>query len=450
MKKIITNILAALCLTSCLTEHDVDFSLPQNQPESLLYHKNDEVRPVTIAFEGEAPETMAEGDLTFELSKVSVQQDTILAVVEDSLNPFEIDPITGVIKYVPNDSTQLGQYLLDVSLSNEAGETAFNNAYRTVLEDWRPLIHLNSKGSDTDVVFLIDEDGNPISSTITDLFVETVRSPLDSIQISVTPELPEGTKLLLNSFGQFYFTGKLENQMYEVSLFTSNEYGDIEAPVTFALTTQVVFTEERQLFDMELTINYKPDGLGEFEFEGMLYKQISGPTIGETATWWNINRERNNHPDQDRRENFITRCYARTISGSSKAEHIMVPLQSFDAVNLKSVTVETGVLFNAGVGINGLQRIEVRVVGEAEYQLALERNDFESRVNQWPLIYSTAEHQREASGWYFKHNIKEQGVSIDDDTQMRVVALIRHLDDSNSGYMGLDQLTISGKYLILE
>ncbi|WP_205960021.1 hypothetical protein [Flammeovirga aprica] len=436
-----------MSFTACLTEHNVDLTLPPEAPQTLLYHQNDVVKPFTVAFEGVAPETMAEGVLSYDISKVTLLQPSDTTVVEDSINPFTINHETGVIQYIPHDSTKLGAYLIDVILNNEVGTTEFTQAYRTLLEDWRPKVIVDTE--DNNIELLIDNTGQPLSSVVLEVAVELERCETSDVKIDIAPALPEGTQLLLHTSGYLYFTGPVDKTSYTVVLSAKNEFGASQANPTLHFHTQVASSVERPLFEMELTSNYKPDGLSEFEFEGMFFKQISGPEITSASTWWNINRERNNHPNQDRRENFITRCYARTIESNSQSEHIMVPLASFDAENLQSIITETGVIFNTGVDITGDQRIEIRVVGETEYNEAIANNDVASRIDNWSLVYTTAEHERTEKGWFFVHHTADEGVKIND-TKLKVVVLYRHMGESNSGYMGLDQLKVSGRYLLFD
>ncbi|MBD0400580.1 hypothetical protein [Flammeovirga sp. EKP202] len=447
MKKLLINIVAMLSFTACLTEHDVDFTLPAEAPQTLLYHQNDVVKPFTLSFEGVAPETMADGALNYDISKVAWIQASDTTVVEDSINPFSINQETGVIQYTPHDSTKLGAYLIDVMLNNEVGTTAFTNAYRAVLEDWRPIVSIEAE--DENIELLIDNTGQPLSSIVTDAKVNVVRCETSDVKIDITPALPEGTQLLLHSTGYLYFTGAVEQNTYTVVLSAENEYGEAQEQPMLYFHTKVASTVERPLFEMEITSNYKPDGLTEFEFEGMFFKQISGPEITSATTWWNINREKKNHPDQSRNGNYITRCYARTLEENSQAEHMMVPLGSFDTENLQTIMTETGVLFNAGVDITGDQRIEIRAVGETAYNEAIANNDVASKIDDWPLVYTTAEHERTEKGWFFIHHNAEAGVKIND-AKMKIVVLYRHMGATNSGYMGLDQLKVTGKYLLFD
>ncbi|WP_156152345.1 hypothetical protein [Flammeovirga sp. OC4] len=447
MKKLLLNIMAMLSCTACLTEHNVDFTLPAEAPQTLLYHENDVVKPFTVSFEGVVPETMAEGALNYDISKVAWIQASDTTVVEDSINPFTINTETGVIQYTPHDSTKLGAYLIDVILNNEVGATEFTQAYRTLLEDWRPVVSIDTE--DSNIELLIDNTGQPLSSVVLGATVEVEKTEMSEVKIDITPALPEGTQLLLHASGYLYFTGVVENTSYKVVLSAENEYGASQENPILYLHTKVVSSVERPLFEMAITSNYKPEGLSEFEFENMFFKQISGPEITAPTTWWNINREKKNHPDQSRNENFITRCYARTVESNSQAEHIMVPLASFDAENLQAIMTETGVIFNAGVDITGEQRIEIRVVGETEYNEAIINNDVASRIDNWPLVYTTAQHERTEKGWFFVHHNADEGVQIND-TKLKVVVLYRHMGDSNSGYMGLDQLKVSGRYLLFD
>ncbi|NME70359.1 hypothetical protein [Flammeovirga aprica] len=446
MKKLI-YIVFAFIITSCLTNHEVDFDVPNVAPENLLYHRNDLTVAHNRSVQGDAPEVISQGTPTFDIESVAWFEDSVRIDVSDELNPFTIDIETGQLSLEPTDETALGKYHVNVMASNEYGTSTFEDAFRVMLVDKRPELSLETK-KDSIIIFM-DEAGTPLTTQLESISVMAEGVFMSDINVTTSPALPSATTITVDANGRFNIRGNLEEVDYEITISAENEYGASENNPSFTLYTKTLKIVERDMFVMNIEEGLKPDNQDEFIFAGMDFMKIEGPELPSGQTWWNIAIDRNNHPDADRKENFITRNYARNYDGISTAKHMIVS-PSLSTEGMEVMTVDIGAMFNNITGVGGEQRIEARVVSESAYQEALTSGNINNVYENWTLAFNSADFQTDEKK-LFIHNSSEHSNLFEGEDLRVVVVLVHGLTSAvNRGFMGIDELEIKGRFLEID
>ncbi|WP_281612898.1 hypothetical protein [Flammeovirga sp. SubArs3] len=445
MKKLI-YIFFTFLLVGCLTNNEVDFNVPDVPPENLLYHRNDLTVAHNRAVQGDAPEVISKGTTTFDIAEVVLIEDSIRTDVPEEYNPFTIDIETGQLSLEPTDGTTLGRYHVSVMASNEAGTSNFDDAFRVMLVDKRPELSLETKKDS--IILYMDEEGTPLSSQVESVSVVAEGVFLSDVQIEASPELPASTTISLDANGRFHVRGTLENEDYIISISAENEYGVSENNPSFTLYTKMLKIEERELFTMHIDQGLKPDNEDEFVFAEIDFMKIDGPALPNGQTWWNIAVDRNNHPNVDRRENFITRNYARNYDNVSTAKHVMVTPE-MSSENMEVMTIDIGAVFNNITGVGGEQRIEARVVKAEDYQEALDAGSINEAYEHWTLAFNSADYQVDEKKLFIHQSIEINNPFEGEDFRVVVVYVHGLTSAVNRGYMGIDELGIRGRFLVI-